>query len=75
MTDVYEFSEYERKNLIYNFATLTPEEVSEKKLNFEKMQAEKEAAKAAAEKAQADTESEKADNENSQEKPDTDKTE
>lgn len=80
MTDVYEFSEYERKNLIYNFATLTPEEVSEKKSNFEKMQAEKEAAKAAAEKAkaekaQADAESEKADNQDSQEKPDTDKTE
>src|SRR5574342_185168 len=27
MTDVYEFSEYERKNLIYNYVTVTPSEV------------------------------------------------
>jgi NADH-quinone oxidoreductase subunit I len=36
MTDVYEFSEYERDSLIYNFATLTPEESAEKKENFRK---------------------------------------
>lgn len=43
MTDSYEFSEFERKDLIYQFATLTPEEIQEKKENFEKFQAEKEA--------------------------------
>ena len=51
MTDVYEFSEFEREDLIYKFATLTDTEVAEKKENFEKMQAEKEAQKAAAAKA------------------------
>ena len=51
MTDVYEFSEFEREDLIYKFATLTDAEVLEKKENFEKMQAEKEAQKAAAAKA------------------------
>ena len=48
MTDVYEFAEYERENLVYKFATLSDEEVAEKKANFEKFQAEKEAQKAAA---------------------------
>jgi NADH-quinone oxidoreductase subunit I len=53
MTDVYEFSEYERGNLLYNFITLTPQEVIEKKDNFAKLEAEKAAqkAKAAAEAA------------------------
>jgi NADH-quinone oxidoreductase chain I len=31
MTDVYEFSEYDRKDLIYHFSVLTPEEAEEKK--------------------------------------------
>lgn len=53
MTDVYEFSEFEREDLLYKFATLTNEEAEEKKANFEKMQAEKEAAKAAAAKEAA----------------------
>jgi NADH-quinone oxidoreductase chain I len=48
MTDVFEFSEYDRNNLVYKFATLTEEEAFEKKLNFEKFTAEKEAQKAAA---------------------------
>ena len=48
MTNVYEFSEYERENLIYQFATLTPEEVEVKKQNFAKLEAEKIAQKAAA---------------------------
>lgn len=48
MTDVYEFSEYERSNLLYNYITLTPEEVVEKKDNFAKLEAEKAAKKAAA---------------------------
>ena len=54
MTDVYEFSEYERKDLIYHFSALNPAEVAEKKENFEKFQAEKEAQKAAAAKAKAE---------------------
>jgi formate hydrogenlyase subunit 6/NADH:ubiquinone oxidoreductase subunit I len=59
MTDVYEFSEYNRNNLIYNYVTLTPSEIEEKKNNFAKLEAEKAAqkaaaaAKAAAEKASA----------------------
>ncbi|PKL83824.1 MAG: NADPH-quinone oxidoreductase [Ignavibacteriae bacterium HGW-Ignavibacteriae-3] len=48
MTSVYEFAEFERSNLNYKFATLTDTEVLEKKANYEKMQAEKEAQKAAA---------------------------
>ncbi len=48
MTDVYEFAEFERSNLLYKFATLTDEEAAQKKVNYEKMQAEKEALKAAA---------------------------
>lgn len=55
MTDVYEFSEYDRNNLKYDFATLTQEERAEKKSNYERFEAEKaaEKAKAAAEKAKA----------------------
>ncbi|MCU7489853.1 MAG: NADH-quinone oxidoreductase subunit I [Ignavibacteria bacterium] len=48
MTDVYEFSEYERANLLYKFSNMTEEEVAVKKENFAKMEAEKAAAKAAA---------------------------
>ena len=48
MTDVYEFSEYERGNLLYNYITLTPAEIVEKKENFAKFEAEKAAKKAAA---------------------------
>jgi len=51
MTNVYEYSEFERDNLIYKFATLTSEEAVEKKANLEKFNAEKEAQKAAAAKA------------------------
>ncbi|KAF0152547.1 MAG: NADH dehydrogenase subunit I [Ignavibacteria bacterium] len=47
MTDVYEFSEYDRSNFIYKFSTLDNEEVEQKKINHEKFQAEKEAQKAA----------------------------
>ena len=54
MTDVYEFAEFERESLVYNFATLTPNEAEEKKANYEKMMAEKEAAKIAAAKAKAE---------------------
>jgi len=48
MTDVYEFSEYDRDKLVYKFVSFTEEEVSQKKINLEKFQAEKEAQKAAA---------------------------
>ena len=53
MTDVYEFSEYERNNLIYDFVTLTPDERAQKKINYEKFEAEKAAQKAAAAEAAA----------------------
>ena len=46
MTNVYEFSEYERDNLVYHFATLTPEESEIKKQNYAKLEAEKAAQKA-----------------------------
>lgn len=54
MTDVYEFSEYERRNLVYNFATLTEEEVKgikERAAAAEKEAAAKKAASVAAAKA------------------------
>ncbi len=54
MTDVYEFAEFERSNLVYNFATLNAQEAEEKKANYEKYMAEKEAEKAAAVKAKAE---------------------
>ena len=55
MTDVYEFSEFDRKNLIYNYATLTQAEIADvktKAAEFEKEAAAKKAA-AAAEAAKA----------------------
>ncbi len=54
MTDVYEFSEYERQNLVYNFAVMTPTEVDTAKARlaaYEKEQAAKKAAAAAAAEA------------------------
>lgn len=51
MTDVFEFSEYDRGNLIYNFVTMTPAEVDQAKAKlaaYDKEEAEKKAAKAAA---------------------------
>ncbi|HUI11421.1 MAG TPA: NADH-quinone oxidoreductase subunit I [Bacteroidota bacterium] len=51
MTDVYEFSEFERENLIYRFATMTPAEADSartKLATYEKEQAAKKAAAAAA---------------------------
>lgn len=55
MTDVYEFSEFNRENLIYNYATLTSAEIADIKAKAaanEKEQAAKKAA-AAAEAAKA----------------------
>jgi NADH-quinone oxidoreductase subunit I len=54
MTDVYEFSEFERDSLIYDFVTLTPEEVEQKKKNYEEFAIKKEAEKAAAAKKKAE---------------------
>jgi len=51
MTDVYEFSETERNNLIYNYITLTPEEIILHKANADKLAAEAAAKKAAAKPA------------------------
>jgi NADH-quinone oxidoreductase subunit I len=54
MTDVYEFSEFERGSLLYDFVTLTQEERGIKKRNFEEFQIKKEAEKAAAAKKAAE---------------------
>jgi len=59
MTDVYEFSEFERENLVYDFVTLTEEEKVEKKKNFEEFTIKKEAEKAAAAKKKAEEEAAK----------------
>jgi NADH-quinone oxidoreductase subunit I len=51
MTEVYEFSEYDRNNLLYRFAIMTPEQVGtarEKLAVYDKEQAAKKAAAAAA---------------------------
>jgi NADH-quinone oxidoreductase chain I len=52
MTDVYEFSEYDRHNLIYNFTTMTPAEVESARGKV-KQYDEEQAAKKAAAAAQA----------------------
>jgi len=54
MTDVYEFSEFQRESLLYDFVTLLPEERIQKKKNFEELQAKKEAEKIAAAKKAAE---------------------
>ena len=54
MTDVYEFSEFQRENLVFDFVTLLPEERIQKKKNFEELQAKKEAEKIAAAKKLAE---------------------
>ena len=54
MTEVYEFSEFERHKLIYNFAVMNPSEIDAAKAKFaayEKEQAAKKAAAAAAKAA------------------------
>ena len=48
MTDAFEFSEYNRLNLVYHYATLTEEEGREKHEAAEREKEEKEAQKAAA---------------------------
>jgi len=56
MTDVYEFSEFDRDNLIYRFATMTPAEADAARAKlaaYDKEQAAKKAAAAAAAAAKA----------------------
>jgi NADH-quinone oxidoreductase subunit I len=48
MTDVYEFSEYDRHNLIYSFANMTAEEFMEAREKLKQYDAEQAAKKAAA---------------------------
>jgi formate hydrogenlyase subunit 6/NADH:ubiquinone oxidoreductase subunit I len=69
MTDVYEFSEFKRDNLIYDYATLSPEERVQKKLNYEKFEAQKAAEKAAAAAAAAKAKAQEAKPENKEVKP------
>ena len=54
MTDVYEFSEFQRESLLYDFVTLLPEDRIQKKKNLEEFQVKKEAEKVAAAKKAAE---------------------
>ena len=54
MTDVFEFSEYERGKFIYEFTDMTPEQTKEKKAKLEAYNKEQEEKKAAAAKAKAE---------------------
>ncbi len=51
MTDVFEFSEYNRSDLLYRFSTMSEDEVKEKKAAVEAYQREQDAKKAAAAEA------------------------
>jgi NADH-quinone oxidoreductase subunit I len=48
MTDVYEFSEFDRHNLIYNFSRMTPSDIEEARAKLKKAEEEAAAKKAAA---------------------------
>jgi len=48
MTPVYEFSEYDRSNLLYSFATMTPAEIETAQLKLKKADEEAAAKKVAA---------------------------
>lgn len=48
MTDVYEFSEYDRHNLIYHYSMMTPQEIEQAKEKLKKSEEEAAAKKAAA---------------------------
>ena len=54
MTDVFEFSDFDRSNLIYEFTDMTHEQVEEKKAKLDAFQKEQEAKKAAAAKVSAE---------------------
>lgn len=53
MTDVYEFSEYDRKDLIYHYANMTPAQIDEARAKAKKADEEAAAKKAAAAAAAA----------------------
>lgn len=53
MTDVYEFSEFDRHNLIYNFGTMTPGDIERAKAKVQQYEEEQAAKKAAAAQAAA----------------------
>ncbi len=53
MTDVYEFSEFDRQNLIYNFSVMTPQEIEVAREKLKKAEEEAAAKKAAAAAAAA----------------------
>jgi len=53
MTEVYEFSEFDRNSLIYNFVTLTPAEIEDVKKKAVELEKELAAKKAAAAQAAA----------------------
>jgi NADH-quinone oxidoreductase subunit I len=55
MTDVYEFSEFDRKNLVYNFSRMTPAEITVATEKARKADGEAAAKKAAAAAAAAAT--------------------
>lgn len=54
MTDVFEFSEYDRSKLVYEFTDMSPELTAEKKAKLEAYNKEQEEKKAAAAKAKAE---------------------
>ncbi|MEX1137869.1 MAG: NADH-quinone oxidoreductase subunit I [Bacteroidota bacterium] len=51
MTDVYEFAEYDRQNLIYHFSSMAPAEIDDAKAKLKKAEEEVAAKKAAAAEA------------------------
>jgi NADH-quinone oxidoreductase subunit I len=53
MTDVYEFSEYDRKDLVYHYANMTPAQIDEARAKAKKADEEAAAKKAAAAAAAA----------------------
>ena len=53
MTDVYEFSEYDRHHLIYSFSNMTPEQIATAKESLKKYDEEQAVRKAAAAAAKA----------------------
>ena len=54
MTDVFEFSEYKRENLLYEFTDMSPEQIVDKKAKLVVFEKEQEEKKAAAAKAKAE---------------------
>jgi formate hydrogenlyase subunit 6/NADH:ubiquinone oxidoreductase subunit I len=54
MTEVFEFTEFERDKFVYEFTDMTPEQVVEKKQKLETYQKEQDEKKAAAAKAAAE---------------------